>query len=282
MITKTEQLDIRRIYFPTNDNLRKILKYNLPQYRIDDKDLWDEVSDMFGKRDYYRLIPMNNECPIELLICGAEDIAKDVIGNPNEKYLGITGSDFVIENIYRFLDYKKDPRDIIPEKLGDWEEMDEAGNLVGKLMRFDKNDYNDDRIIEMRIMRYTAIPRLCVLGPDDKNYEEMIEEKRKESKITLVHEERFSNIVAAFKKEEEKKYGITFELIPKTRKAETYIRGGDDPVVEDRYDIGMDIGETFLTAKANGLAEYLTIMPTFPVELRCYREQKNQLRIHFP
>ena len=256
------------LLIPTNDNLRRVLPDILKDMSLDGNGMWPVVKNMFSKKQYRRRAGNTM-----LWIKSAEQIPKEIIGYADENYMGITGSDLLITEIYRRPSFElwdgnmyKNPREILPQ-----------GPLpVGYEFYFE----SDDKIVKAKVLKHEPGPRMVILGPDDQTYEEVIEKRNKGDKpLTVVVEKRFEPIAKALFENEKQEKGFEYKLIAVDRTSEGYVRHGGEPEIDNIYDVCVEIGETFRTARANKLDIYLLnpkeeeIMFTAPVQIRCYRSK---------
>jgi hypothetical protein len=255
----------KELLLPKNDNLRSVLA-NIDSYDLlgSKVNLWPEVENMLEINNYKRLLQTERDS-VELQLASGEDIAKHVIKEANEKIVGITGSDFVIEELYRrpsfnFADV--DPRDIIDDCSG-------IGLPEKRVYEFEGRN-GSRKIVRMELIDDHAETRsrLCLMGPKDKTFDffitEMLERNEMDGRknpVSVVCEYRFRGIGKAFSEREFKKYSLPVKMHYVTRTTEGWQGKKGDVIIE--------IGSTFNTARKNNLVVYAEIMKTYPVVLQC-------------
>jgi len=265
---------VEKMYIPTNENMRKNLIENVRS--IHGKYVSDVVKAHFGTKVY--VAPINGT-GILLHECAAEDIPELIIDNPYE--VGITGSDFLLEELYKRPDWGFiragnfiDPRYVYPEKVEKFRPY--AFNRDGKLVPEEevKGVYFGDKKIILKFLNQSTNPKLCILGAKDRTLEDIERQREKEGvPVLAVTEKRYKNIANATLTNQ----GINYTLATKTRKVESFINRPLDKPLPDRkyrdgkFDIGVEVGETFRTAGDNNLKLYREIMKTCPIYMVCLR-----------
>jgi len=269
----------RYFYFPKNENLAPILKRNLGP-------MWPIAEDMLATKDYSRDVPIDGEV-VEFIASRGEDIARGVIERANPRELAISGSDFVLENIldsqvefpfYRFT-AAGSPTEIWAHEKGVITPALDLGNVLGRdlpaghSVRFD----SEKKTVYMSILEhdYDVTPRLCLLGPTDSDYQTLIRQAEGRP-LRFVFETRLQRIVESFLGRQKSKHGFSYEEMPVTGTTEGLVKRAEEPTTPNKADLAVDIGQTFSTARANGLKPYLEIMQTYPVVFVCYKQDSKE------
>jgi len=277
---------VARLYFPKNENLAPILENNLGV-------LWPVAEDMLYRKDYRESFPFRNGQPgyLELWATRGEDSTSKILSRPNPRQVAITGSDFVLEQLLeypkKFSKFSRGIRQTGPSmdiwKTFEKEVYTNPSELIGKDL---KPDYmfrfeGGDRIAEMRILEYPKgikTPFLCILGPNDTTFDELIKRRNdKGKKVKAVSEERFKILARRILDYEGIKRGFDYTLETVPSASEGDVRSSIYEDRSDLADIAVEIGQTFSTARANGLEKYAEIMPTYPVELVYFRSNDQKV-----
>ena len=271
---------IGELYIPTNDNMRKNLFENVKS--VHGKYLSDIIEGMFELKEYVKHIKFGEDghgYHLSVSIHGAEDIPGRVIDNLGT---GITGSDFLLDELYKrpSWGFKEDdgsfvdPRSVYPDKIDMYTSYTFDRN--GKLVPMNREDgiIHNDKILEVTFLKQGSAPRMCILGADDRTYEGIVKQRNEErKKVRVVYEGRFRNVARALLEN----LGINYKYKIVTRKAEADInRPLSEPMPDGSTrvgwaDMGIEIGETFGTARANRLVPYMDVFKTYPVYIKCYR-----------
>ncbi len=287
MVLETEEKPVEKpvvlqeLFIPTNENMQKNLHTSLT--RLYGEYVTQEIERHSRDKEYVIHIAGNNGdgSGIVSYVRAAEEIPKEILDKSGKnKAKGITGSDFLLEELYKRPSWgfktngnAIDPRYIYPEAIDTYREyvFDEDKKLVPK-NEAKERQYVNGKLLVVRFLDQGSTPRMCILGANDRNMDEIIEQRKKEGKkVKVVFENRFRNIAKAVLDN----LGIDYDPDTVVRKAESYInRPIYLPDGRDRtgdYDIGIEIGETFNTARANNLKPYMELFKTYPVEISCYK-----------
>ena len=289
-------VDIKRLYAPSNDHMRKNVELALGRFYLVGEHhtpLSIPIIEMIeerklrrffdGKSSYDDDYPLH-ENGIKLWVKKGQAIAHDIIANADETELGLTGSDFGIDFIYSDPLFEMGARG---RKRNGY--VDPSTSIMDKVEPLQVLVYRsvDGRIVGMSRMEQMGNPKLCLIGPDNSDLEETKNAlRRKGRKPTIVTEEKFKHISYAFGDNEFGPGNYKLKLVPGT--VEGYIRSRE--IVDgvrphnargDYADLGIDVVERYFspipgdreqsTVRKNGLNVYSQIMPTFPVLVYCTR-----------
>jgi len=291
-----EQKQVKRyFYFPKNANLILILERNL-------NGLWPTVKDMLQTKDYARGFSVGDET-IEFIAQRGEDIAKGVIERANPRELAICGSDFVLENIldpdmpslsdptnkkapfYRFRKSTRGYTEIWAHEKGTITPAVDLGDIVGRDIPagYPVKFESEDRMVEMRVLQYNydVPPRLCLLGPENSDYQSLIKmAKALGIPLRFIFEIRLRRTDRFFLDGQKSKCGFNYEEMPVTGTTEGLVYLEKGPLPPNKAHMALDIGQTFSTARQNEIKPYVEIMQTYPVEVVCYRKDSQEKPIN--
>jgi len=270
------------LYVPKNDNIAPLLRDILGST------IMDIIGRMREIKRYKEMIDVGENTIVGLVIGGGEDFPGKIMKNTEIQRIGITGSDFVLSEVLA------SPKQFYRFRRGNGPyfnlRVEEAGHLyvrdLGKIVESDLEPgetikfSGEDLETRMTILKQTidVPPYLCLLGANDMTYEKVIE-KRKGRDIPVACEARFKTLAKAFLDREERERGITFDFHEYTRTTEAYMRHGEEPHDGEGEDIGIEIGQTFKTARQNLLEVYQKIMRTYPVQVTCYKLEDRSERL---
>jgi hypothetical protein len=137
---------------------------------------------------------------------------------------------------------------------------------------------SEDKVVEMRILphMYDKPPTLCILGPDNSDLLSLIEQVNREGRaLRAINEIRSQNLVWFALERLRMRYAFDYEQMPVTRSTEGLVKRPEEPLTLNKGDLAVDIGQTFSTARNNGLKVYGDpLMQTYPVEFVCYKKDE--------
>jgi hypothetical protein len=153
-----------------------------------------EVKKHSEEKEYIIYISRSNGNSSGILshIRAAEEIPKEIINSScSVESKGITGSDFLLEELYKhpswgFTTYDGkpiDPRSVYPEEVDTYTEyvFGESRKLVPR----DKTKelhYINGKILVVRFLYQDSKPKMCILGANDRTLDEIKELKKRMGK----------------------------------------------------------------------------------------------------
>jgi ATP phosphoribosyltransferase len=284
-----------RILVPKNDNIAPSLKAMLGS------SLYETLSGM--GRTLRQSFSYDGK-QIMLQIARGEDIARKILRDGSPMAIGISGSDFVIEAAisgefghYHTVRIGNSSRDIWQISQRNGQPYVDMSTVFGGLeSAFEHRGAvileSDDRVVQIRPLgAFENTPKLCIIGPNDTTYEEVIAKITKEKrKLRTVSEWRYRHSAKnIFESDSDPKPNesstpnprpkFEFSSATVTGATEGYIRHGGEPESQDLADVGVEIGATFKTATDNKLKVFEIIMPTFPVQVVCVERGEDILKL---